>query len=253
MEVSTPVHGQRARLNRNGARLFLGIVFYVLAQAAVLFLGAGTLRWAAAWAYLGVYVVSFSAGLAWVAIVNPAVINERGRRADNVEAFDRRFHRLMPVLIFGGLLLGGLDYRFGGTSMPLALHATGLALVAIALGLSVWVLATNAFASRVVRLQEGQHVISSGPYRFVRHPMYSGTVLAWVGTALALGSWWMLVPATAGIALFVWRTQHEDATLQEKLPGYAEYAQQTRYRLAPGIWYACRAGWQPAFYHYHVE
>ncbi len=66
--------------------------------------------------------------------------------------------------------------------------------------------------------------------------MYSGTVLAWVGSALALGSWWMLIPAAAGITLFVWRTRHEDATLQEKLPGYAEYARQTRYRLLPKVW-----------------
>ncbi len=236
MESSTPIILERARLNRNGARLFLGIGFYTLAQAAVLFLSAGTFRWPAAWAYLGVYLVCYTVGLAWVARVNPAVINERGRRADNVEAFDRRFHRLMPVLIFGSLILGGLDFRFGWSAMPPALPIVGLALVAIALGLAVWVLATNAFAARVVRLQDGQRVISDGPYRFVRHPMYSGTVLAFVGSALALGSWWMLIPAAAGIALFVWRTRHEDATLQAKLPGYAEYATRTRYRLLPGVW-----------------
>jgi len=236
MESSTPIAASPARLNRNGGRLFVGIGGYTIAQAAVLFLSAGTLRWPAAWAYLGVYVFCYTVGLAWVAAVNPAVINERGRRAGNIEAFDRRFHRLMPVLIFGGLLLGGLDYRFGWSAMTPALNVAGLALVAIALGLAVWVLATNAFAARVVRLQDGQRVISDGPYRLVRHPMYSGTVLAWVGSALALGSWWMLIPAAAGIALFVWRTRHEDATLQEKLPGYAEYATQTRYRLLPGVW-----------------
>lgn len=235
-DAFTPVPVGSARLNRNAVRLFVGIGVYVLAQAAVLFLGAGTLRWPAAWLYLGVYVASFSAGLIWVAIVNPAVLNERGRRADNVEAFDRRFHRLMPLLIFGGLLLGGLDFRFGWSAVPLALRVVGLALVVVSLALAVWVLATNAFAARVVRLQDGQYVISDGPYRFVRHPMYSGTVLSWIGSTLALGSWWMLIPAAAGIALFVWRTYHEDATLRAKLPGYAEYALQTRYRLLPGIW-----------------
>ena len=236
MESPTPLTTQRARLNRNGARLFFGMSLYVVAQATVLFAAAGTWRWPAAWAYLAVYLVCLIAGLAWVTSVNPAVLNERGRRDNKTEAFDRRFHRLMPVLLFGGLLTGGLDYRFGGTTMPLALHVAGLALVAVALGLAVWVLATNAFAARVVRIQEQQRVISGGPYRYVRHPMYSGTVLAWVGTALALGSWWMLLPAAAGIALFVWRTRHEDATLQEKLPGYVEYAQQTRYRLLPKVW-----------------
>jgi protein-S-isoprenylcysteine O-methyltransferase Ste14 len=211
-------------------------MFFTIVQAVVLFLSAGTVRWPAAWAYLGVYVACYTVGLTWVALVNPAVINERGRRSDNVEAFDRRFHRLMPLLIFGGLFVGGLDYRFGWSTMPPALSVAGLALVVVALGLAVWVLATNAFAARVVRLQDGQRVISDGPYRYVRHPMYSGTLLALVGSALALGSWWMLLPAAAGIVLFVWRTRHEDATLQAKLPGYAEYATQTRYRLLPGVW-----------------
>ena len=132
--------------------------------------------------------------------------------------------------------VGGRLCRFGWSAGPAALRVAGLALVAVALGLAVWVLAASAYAARVVRLQEGQRVISDGPYRLVRHPMYSGTVLAWVGSALALGSWWMLIPAAAGITLFVWRTRHEDATLQEKLPGYAEYARQTRYRLLPKVW-----------------
>ncbi len=236
MDSSPLISPERVRLNRNGARLFLGIGVYTAVQALVLFLGAGTLRWPAAWVYLGVYVACYTTGLTWVTKVNPAVINERGRRDDNIEAFDRHFHRLMPLLIFGGLLIGGLDFRFGWSAVPVALQVIGLALVVAALMLAVWVLATNAFAARVVRIQSQQRVIASGPYHFVRHPMYSGTLLAWIGSALALGSWWMLIPAAAGIVLFVWRTGREDATLHEKLPGYTDYAQRTRYRLLPGVW-----------------
>lgn len=236
MDSSPLISPERVRLNRNGARLFLGIGVYTAVQALVLFLGAGTLRWPAAWVYLGVYVACYTTGLTWVTKVNPAVINERGRRDDNIEAFDRHFHRLMPLLIFGGLLIGGLDFRFGWSAVPVALQVIGLALVVAALMLAVWVLATNAFAARVVRIQSQQRAITSGPYHFVRHPMYSGTLLAWIGSALALGSWWMLIPAAAGIVLFVWRTGREDATLHEKLPGYTDYAQRTRYRLLPGIW-----------------
>ena len=236
MDSSPLISPERVRLNRNGARLFLGIGVYTAVQALVLFLGAGTLRWPAAWVYLGVYVACYTIGLTWVTKVNPAVINERGRRDDNIEAFDRHFHRLMPLLIFGGLLIGGLDFRFGWSAVPVALQVIGLALVVAALMLAVWVLATNAFAARVVRIQSQQRAITSGPYHFVRHPMYSGTLLAWIGSALALGSWWMLIPAAAGIVLFVWRTGREDATLHEKLPGYVDYAQRTRYRLLPGVW-----------------
>jgi protein-S-isoprenylcysteine O-methyltransferase Ste14 len=142
----------------------------------------------------------------------------------------------MPLLIFTSLVIGGLDHRLGWSAMPLWLTLTGLLLLIPALGTAVWVLATNAYASRVVRLQVGHQVITTGPYRYVRHPMYTGTLLALVATALALQSWWMLIPAAFGIALFVWRTKREDATLMEKLPGYQEYAQQTRFRLIPGVW-----------------
>lgn len=236
MTQLTETKAPTVRLNRNGARLFLGVLLFTAAQAGVAFLAAGTLRWAAAWAYFGVYALCFTLGLAWVASVNPAVINERGRRSTNTEAFDRRFHRIMPLIIFGGLIVGGLDYRFGWSTMPAPLQMAGLALLVASLAIASWVLATNAYASRVVRLQEGQRVVTTGPYRFVRHPMYSGTLLAWVAAALSLGSWWMFVPAALGIALFIWRTRLEDATLQEKLPGYRDYARQTRYRLIPGVW-----------------
>lgn len=224
------------RLNRDGARLFTGILFFMTVQAAVLFAAAGTLRWPAAWAYFAVYTTGYTIGLAWVASVNPAVINERGRRANNIEEFDRRFHRVMPLVIFSGLIIGGLDHRFDWSVMPPALQIAGLVLLVPALFMAVWVLAANAYASRVVHLQDGHEVVTTGPYRYVRHPMYSGTLLAWIASALALGSWWMLVPAVAGISLFIWRTRREDAILQEKLPGYREYTLQTRYRLVPWVW-----------------
>ena len=175
-------------LNRDGMRLFGGIVMFSLLQLAVLFVAAGTIRWPAAWAYFGIYFLCYSLGLAWVASVNPAVINARGRRSNDVEAFDRRFHRIMPLLVFGGLVVGGLDHRFGWSMMPLLLQISGLMLLVPALLLSVWVLLTNAYAARVVRIQEGHQVVTTGPYRYVRHPMYSGTLLAWVAGALSLGA-----------------------------------------------------------------
>jgi protein-S-isoprenylcysteine O-methyltransferase Ste14 len=236
MTTITEAQQPKARLNRHGARLFVGIILFTSVQALVLFAAAGTVRWPAAWTYFGIYVACYTVGLAWVARVNPAVINERGRPADNTEEFDQRFHRVMPLLILGGLVVGGLDHRFGWSTMPAVLQIAGLVLLLPALFLAVWVLATNAYAARVVRLQEGHRVISTGPYRFVRHPMYSGTLLSWIAAALALGSWWMFIPTALGITLFVWRTYREDQTLQEKLPGYREYTQQTRYRLIPGVW-----------------
>jgi len=79
-------------------------------------------------------------------------------------------------------------------------------------------------------------VISSGPYRFVRHPGYVGGIVANAAGPLALGSVWALIPGTLTSVLVIIRTALEDRTLQEELPGYREYAQQVRYRLLPGVW-----------------
>jgi protein-S-isoprenylcysteine O-methyltransferase Ste14 len=103
---------------------------------------------------------------------------------------------------------------------------------------NIWAMAVNDFYSRVVRIQEdrGQYVVMDGPYRFVRHPSYIGTIFSWACAALALGSWLALAPVVLIGATLTVRTALEDRTLQEELPGYREYAQQTRYRLLPGVW-----------------
>jgi protein-S-isoprenylcysteine O-methyltransferase Ste14 len=96
----------------------------------------------------------------------------------------------------------------------------------------------NTYASAVVRVQQdrGHRVVSQGPYRYVRHPMYVGVILMGLAIPPALGSWWALAPGLAIAVTFVLRTAQEDAVLQRELPGYAEYAQQVRYRLLPGVW-----------------
>ena len=99
-------------------------------------------------------------------------------------------------------------------------------------------LAVNTYASVVVRIQKerGHYVIDSGPYKWVRHPMYVGTILMGIGVPIALGSWWALIPGLAFSILFVLRTAQEDRVLRRDLPGYAEYADKVRYRLLPHVW-----------------
>ena len=105
-------------------------------------------------------------------------------------------------------------------------------------GLLMWVTATNTYLSRYVRIQDdrGHKVITSGPYHFVRHPMYASNILFFPSIPLLLGSWWAMIPAFMIMGLFTLRTYLEDQTLQVELPGYKEYAQKIRYRLVPGIW-----------------
>jgi len=97
---------------------------------------------------------------------------------------------------------------------------------------------TNSYATAVVRIQDerGHQVISTGPYAFVRHPMYSGAAFYFVGIALLLGSWYAVAIAVVLIALFGLRAVWEENTLKAELAGYSDYAQRVRYRLIPGVW-----------------
>ena len=129
--------------------------------------------------------------------------------------------------------------RFGWTEgMPLALQISALALAALAYALVVWATASNAFFSQVVRIQDdrGHTVATGGPYRILRHPGYVATIIFELATPILLGSLWALIPGGFAALFFVVRTALEDKMLHEELPGYTDYAQQTRYRLLPSVW-----------------
>jgi protein-S-isoprenylcysteine O-methyltransferase Ste14 len=122
--------------------------------------------------------------------------------------------------------------------MPFAFVYVGAALFAASLVLIGWVMVVNPYAETSIRIQSdrGQTVITFGPYRFVRHPMYVGTMLMGVANPLVWGSVWALAVSGVISLLFLWRTAMEDQTLRKELTGYDEYAGQTRYRLLPGVW-----------------
>jgi protein-S-isoprenylcysteine O-methyltransferase Ste14 len=145
------------------------------------------------------------------------------------------------VAVFGPLtwIVAGLDLRFGWSPrLPLAVQIAALALVIVGFLLGTWAMAVNRFFSAIVRIQEdrGHTVVTAGPYRYVRHPSYTGGILASLATALALSSLWALIPGGAVALVTIVRTALEDRTLQEELAGYKDYAQKVRYRLVPGIW-----------------
>ena len=94
----------------------------------------------------------------------------------------------------------------------------------------------NRFAAATVDVVEGQSVVSTGPYAIVRHPMYAGAILVFLGAPLALGSWWGFLLMPIVIAGFAWRLLDEERYLCENLPEYTEYTRAVRYRLVPYIW-----------------
>jgi len=125
-------------------------------------------------------------------------------------------------------------------SPPISPWLPIVAIIVALLGsiLATWAMLSNAFFSMIVRIQDdrGHTVASGGPYRFVRHPSYIGTIFSWACAAMALGSWLALLPVVLIAVTFTVRTALEDRMLQEELPGYKEYAGRVRYRLLPGVW-----------------
>ena len=204
-----------------------------------LFAGAGTFAWTRGWIAVALYTVGMSAIGFIVRRYNAPLMEARAKRGAGTKPFDKVFLRVLIPLVFIQAAVAGVDtVRFGWSSMPFALAYAGTVLFALAIALIAWSMAVNPHAEGTVRIQtdRGHTVVTSGPYRMVRHPMYVGAILMYVATALILGSVWALAVGGIMIALFIWRTAREDRTLHLELPGYADYAARTRYRLAPGLW-----------------
>jgi len=170
---------------------------------------------------------------------NPALMGARAKlRHKDTKTFDKVFQNLYTPLQVLQPVVAGLDLRFGWSSMPGAAVYWGVPLMLLSMGWIAWVMAVNPFAEPSVRIQKerGQRVISRGPYRFMRHPMYTGMLVLYPASAVVLGSVWVLaMGGLMGVLLLV-RTGLEDRTLKAELPGYRDYAAATRYRLIPGLW-----------------
>jgi protein-S-isoprenylcysteine O-methyltransferase Ste14 len=212
------------------------------AYGLLLFLAAGRLDWVWGWVLLAVLAAVLAAHPLILVPINPALLAERekGLTDKAVKAWDRWIAGLAAGLFpIVSWVVAGLAVRFGWTEpAPLACHVGGLVAMVLGFGLFLWAMASNAFFAEGVRVQRerGHTVATGGPYRYVRHPGYTGAILSQVATPFLLGSPWALVPTIASAALYVVRTYLEDKTLREELPGYEEYTRQTRYRLLPGVW-----------------
>jgi protein-S-isoprenylcysteine O-methyltransferase Ste14 len=222
------------------AKLLLQNSIFVVALGALLFASAGTLDWPAAWVFLVVSAIIGPACGLWLAKTDPALLAERLRPTFQAEqpAADKKFMLTFVVVALVWLVAIGLDRRAQASDVPLVLQALGLAMYLLSTAFIMWVFHENSFAAPVVRVQAERHhrVVSSGPYAFVRHPMYSGIMLFFFGVPLLLGSWWGVVIAPVFTVLFAIRARIEERALVEGLPDYADYAARVRYRLVPGLW-----------------
>ena len=212
----------------------------ILGFAACLFVSSGILDWLMAWAYLGATVTFQLVGLAIMLKVNPEVVKERAKvKTTGMKDWDKKIVALTFLLWMVVLVTAGLDMRFGWSpQFSLNFQIVALAIMILGYLPGAWAMSVNKYYEGVVRIQKerGHKTVTTGPYKYIRHPGYAGVIITFAATPIALGSFVALIPAMFVVALLILRTSLEDKTLREELGGYKEYAKRTRYRLLPSVW-----------------
>ncbi len=202
--------------------------------AVILFAAAGRIDLPFYWAYVAIVAALSLGGLF---LIGEDLARERMRPGGKPPPWSVRLAFLLCLLYWA---IAGLDrgrFHWSDTAPP-ALRLAALAVFAAGSALGLWAMHVNRFFSSAVRIQNdrGQHVISDGPYRWVRHPGYAAAIPTMVASGLVLCSWLAAGLGAAGALWLVWRTVVEDRMLREGLPGYEDYARQVRWRLLPGVW-----------------
>jgi protein-S-isoprenylcysteine O-methyltransferase Ste14 len=205
--------------------------------AVVMFLPAG-IGWWKGWLFLAVFLLQMGIAAIYIWRTNPDLFIARSRMQKGTKGWDRVVFYVLQVVLLAEFPVAALDDRYHWSSAPAWVIVVGYVLFTSGMVGCFWVLSENKFAEMSVRIQteRGHKVIDTGPYVVVRHPMYVACFLLFPGIALALGSFWALIPASLVSVILVVRTVLEDRTLQRELDGYKEYASRVRYRLIPGLW-----------------
>jgi protein-S-isoprenylcysteine O-methyltransferase Ste14 len=212
-----------------------------IAFALVLFLGAGTIIWLNGWVFLALFFTFAIATHAWLFRHNPELLRERMRLLGTSDQpwWDKILYIMFQVLCYAWLVLISLDAgRFHWSRVPVWLEFVGAIVLVGAFCLFFLAFRENSYLSPYVRIQEerAQTVVSTGPYHYVRHPMYSAIIIFVLGTPLLLGSWYGVLFGIFLIAIIARRAVLEERTLQKELLGYAAYMSQVKYRLIPRVW-----------------
>jgi len=235
--ANQPLAKKVGRLLRRLAQVLIAVA----ALAAMLFLSSWRFDWVMAWVYVGTFAVTLVVMVVYQELGNPELLEERSelKPRQGVQTWDVILSAVVRVSLLASYVVAGLDMRFGWKpEIPLAVQMAAFALGLLGVGLIVWAMAANRYAAVYARIQQerGHAVATTGPYRFVRHPFYVGTITFSLVMPVALGSLWALTSGGLAALLFVVKTAAEDHMLREGLEGYREYAERVRYRLLPGVW-----------------
>ena len=220
-------------------KLCIRFMLTVAAFGVIMFLSAGTVYWVEGWIFLSMLSVYILYSTLWSMENTPDLLKER-LRIRETQKWDKIILSFFSVCFVALFVMPGLDFRAQWTPVEISMIVKVLAFVGVSISFILIFLVTkeNVYASKAIKIQEdkGHTVVTTGPYRYVRHPLYAAGMILLVCMPLALGSLYSLIPGALSAVLFIVRTYLEDMMLHEKLPGYREYAQKTRYRLVPGIW-----------------
>lgn len=220
------------------ARAWFAFVTAIVVMGVLLFIPAGTIYYWQAWVYLVIFGGASALSRRRLLRHDPDLAERRIRRGPTAEK--RPVQKLIMLVTSIGLaallLVPAYDRRLGWSQMPLSIVIAGDVLVAIAFVLIGRVYRENSFTSAIIEVAEDQTVVSTGPYAIVRHPMYASGAFYLLGTPLALGSYWGLLPIAAMAPFLLWRLVDEEHFLAANLPGYSEYRKQVRHRLVPFVW-----------------
>ncbi len=220
------------------AKSFAGLLFLDVCLALALFLPAGSLALWQAWVFLAVWTVCVLLITAYLIKYDPRLLASRVQAGPVAETQkSQQIIQSFAALFFLALfVVAGLDFRFHWSSVPPVVSLIADALVALGFCIVFLVFRENSYTSATIEVASEQQVISSGPYRVVRHPMYAGALLLLIFAAVALGSW-VAVPFALPLALVIaLRLQEEEKFLRANLTGYEAYRQQVPYRLVPFVW-----------------
>jgi protein-S-isoprenylcysteine O-methyltransferase Ste14 len=206
----------------------------------MLFLPAGTWKFWQGWIFLGFLLIPMMAASIYFTERDPQLVERRLQKKEKVgeQKLIMNFAKLIFLAVF---LIPGFDFRFGWSrrtfgAVPVWLMILSGTLALAGYLMTYWVMSANSYASRIIQVEKGQPVISIGPYRIVRHPMYLGGIISILFTPLALGSYWAVPAFALLIPVIVLRILNEEKILRKELAGYSEYCQSTRFRLIPRVW-----------------
>ena len=233
---SYPESPTKRGVKRWVTQMIVGTVFF----GVILFVSAGHLNWVEGWVYLGLNTLTQIISATLLVSRNPDLLTERSSIGKGTKSWDQYLSVAVAVLApLAIMITAGLNARFHSISVyGNILWILGIILAFLCQMFVLWAMASNPFFALTVRIQDerGHSVVHRGPYQFVRHPGYLGSILFSLLCPLVLGSTWVVIPALFSCILIIIRTRMEDATLTAELPGYEEYAAKVHWRLFPGIW-----------------